>query len=190
MGLAYYRLDPDVLESVRELIAEHEADPLGPRARGYWMDSPDEYDYEEVRRIGQVLDQTGKQHAHEQLELSEVQAHALSMLEMELPADDEPLAPTLFTTSVTPLMLELRMELAHSRLGTNPERIAAKLTSNERDKRFAGYMRKQMRHLREALPLVWHFYERAAEAGDAILVVDLRARDLEIPDAVELGHVN
>lgn len=189
MGLAYYRLDPEVFDTLRELIAAHEADPLGPRARGYWMDSPDDYEYEEVRRIGQTLDQTGKQYAHEQLELSEVQAHALSMLELELPTDDEPLAPTLFTTSVTPLMLQMRMELAKRRLGTNPERIAAQLTTNERDKRFAGYMRKQMRHLREALPLVWRFYERALTAHEAILVVDLRARDLEIPDAVELGHV-
>ena len=190
MGLAYYRLDSDVFEPLHDLIAEHEADPLGPRARGYWMDAPDAYEYEEVRRIAQTLDQTGKQHASETLELSEVQAHALSMLELELPADDEPLQPTLFTTSVTPAMLRERMTLAKRQLGTNPERVAAQLTTNERDKRFAGYMRKQMRHLREALPLVWRFYERALEAGEAILVVDLRARDLEIPDAVELGNVN
>jgi hypothetical protein len=45
---------------------------------------------------------------------------------------------------------------------------------------------RKLRHLREALPLVWRFHERAVQAGDAILVVDLRARDLEIPDEVEL----
>src|SRR5262249_34970660 len=46
-----------------------------------------------------------------------------------------------------------------------------------------------LRHLREALPLVWHFHERAVDSGDAILVVDLRARDLEIPEEIELAGV-
>ena len=44
-----------------------------------------------------------------------------------------------------------------------------------------------LRHLREALPKVWNFYDKAVEEGNAVLVIDLRARDLEIPDAVELA---
>jgi hypothetical protein len=190
MGLVYYRLKPEVLETVAAQIATHEADPLGPRARGYWMDAPDAYDYEAVRSLAVQLDALGQQHGSERLELSEVQAHALAMLELDLPGDEADLPPTLFTTSVTPTLLALRMQIARQKLGKTPERIAAQLTTNERDKRFAGYMRKQMRHLRETIPLVWRFYERAEADGEAILVVDLRARDLEIPDAVELGHLS
>jgi hypothetical protein len=59
----------------------------------------------------------------------------------------------------------------------------------ESDPRFTDYLDKQLRHLREALPLVWRFHERAAEAGDAVLVIDLRARDLEIPEQFELAGI-
>jgi hypothetical protein len=81
------------------------------------------------------------------------------------------------------------MQKAKRRLGADPDRVAAMLVSEESDARFSLYVDKQMRHLREALPLVWHFYERAIAAKDAILVVDLRARDLDIPEAVELDAV-
>jgi hypothetical protein len=188
MGMVYYRLTVEAMRPLTDLIAQHEADVLGPRARGYWVDEPDEYDHAEVRGVAQALDRAGRDAATERLELSEVQAHALSMLEFELPQDEAAFAPTLFSTSAMPAQVQLRMELARRRLGKTPERVAAQFVSDERDKRFAGYLKKQMRHLREALPLVWRFYERAAEAGEAILVVDLRARDLEIPDKVESAH--
>lgn len=189
MGLAYYRLAPDVMEELLPLIADHEADLLGPRARGYWIDQPDEYDYGHVREVARKLDQVGKAQAAESLELTEVQAHGLSMLELELPADEGVFAPSLFSTSVLPELLHERMDIARQRLGLNPDRVAAQVRSNERDKRFAGYIGKQLRHLREALPLVWRFYERAEAAGEAVLVVDLRARDVETPDEVELMHL-
>jgi hypothetical protein len=189
MGLAYYRLDIQAMTTLLPLIADHENDLLGPRARGYWIDQPDDYDYEGVQQIARQLDKAGKRCAHESLELSEVQAHGLSMLEIELEADDNAFAPTLFSTSVMPDVLHERLQFARRQLGTNPERVAAEIRSNERDKRFSGYISKQLRHLREALPLVWRFYERAEAAGEAVLVVDLRARDVEIPDAVELMHM-
>lgn len=188
MGLAYCRITADVFDNFRELVAAHEADPLGPRARGYWMDEVDDYDHAHARGVATALDRTGHEHALEYLELSEVQAHALAMLEFELPADDSPFAPTLFSTSASPAQVRLRLELARRRLGKTPERVAAQFVTDERDQRFAGYMKKQMRHLREALPMVWRFYERAAEAGHAVLVIDLRARDLELPDEVESAH--
>jgi hypothetical protein len=189
MGLAYYRIKPSVLEEVRLLVAAHEAEPVGPRARGYWFDWPNEYDYAGVRATARQLDEIGKANVIEQLELSEVQAHALSLLEVELPRDSADFPPSLFAMSVDPAALGRYMQIAKRRLGPNPERAAEKFTHQEHDPRFSAYLDKQIRHLREALPSVWHFHERAAEAGDAILVVDLRARDLEIPEQVELMGV-
>jgi hypothetical protein len=188
VGLAYYRIKSSVLEELRPLIAAHEAEPVGPRARGYWFDWPVDYDYEGVRSTAQRLDLAGKENAIESMELSEVQAHALSMLDVELPRDDAEFPPALFAASVEPDALRNYMKIARRSLGSNPERAAAQFAHHERDPRFSAYMDKQIRHLREALPLVWHFHERAVEAGDAVLVVDLRARDLEIPEAIELEN--
>jgi hypothetical protein len=139
-----------------------------------------------VRDVARQLDMAGKTHAVATLELSEVQAHALGMLDVELPADGAPFRPTLFTSSAMPDVISRRMKLARRRLGTDPEQIAQAIADSEAEERFALYMTKQYRHLREALPLVWRFYEDAAQAGGAVLVVDLRARDLETPDEVEL----
>lgn len=186
MGLAYYRVNPNVLEELRPLITAHEAEPVGPRARGYWFDRPDDYDYEGVRDTACRLDAAGQANALERLELSEVQAHALALLDIELPHDEGAFAPSLFTTSVDPAMLRRHLRIAQRKLGSSPELAFDQIELHDSDPRFSAYMEKQVRHLGEALPLVWHFYERAAEASNAILVVDLRARDLEIPDAVEL----
>lgn len=186
MGLAYYRVTSNVLEDLRPLIAAHEAELVGPRARGYWFDRPDDYDYEGVRSTAQQLDKAGRRHAVERLELSEVQAHSLALLDIELPRDESELPPALFMTSVDPDTLQRHLKIARRRLGDDAEKAASRFVQRERDPRFAGYLEKQVRHLREALPSVWRFHEEAAEAGDAILVVDLRARDLEIPEEVEL----
>ncbi len=188
VGLAYYRVNPALLEQLRPLIAEHESDLVGPRARGYWFDYPEEYDYERVRLVARQLDQSGQANAGERLELSEVQAHSLSMLDIEMPLDEGNFPPALFLTSLDPATLKQHLEILRRRLGSDPERAAKRFAQTSRDPRFAGYLEKQLRHLREALPLVWDFYKRAAEAEEAILVVDLRARDLETPDPVELLH--
>jgi hypothetical protein len=186
VGLAYYRVASEVLEELRPLIAAHEAELVGPRSRGYWVERPDTYDYQGVQATARQLDQAGKAKAVEQLELSEVQAHSLSQLNVELPNDGSEFPPALFLTSVGPEGLRRQLRIARRRFGNDPDAVAARLVQRENDPRFAAYLDKQVRLLREALPLVWHFYERAAEAGDALLVVDLRARDLEIPDEVEL----
>ncbi len=186
MGLAYYRIAPNVLEDLRPLIVAHEAEIVGPRARGYWFDRPDEYDYVGVRDVARQLDEAGQHNATEHLELSEVQAHSLSLLDVELPGDGGDFPPPLFMTSTDPELLKRSLKAARRRLGSSPETVASRLGQGERDPRFADYLDKQIRHLREALPLVWHFHERAAEANQAILVVDLRARDLEIPEEIEL----
>jgi hypothetical protein len=186
VGLAYYRVASNILESLRPLIIVHEAELVGPRARGYWFDRPDDYDYAGVRATAQQLDSAGARHAVERLELSEVQAHSLSLLDIELPRDEGELPPALFMTSVDSNMLQRHLKAARRRLGEDPDKAANRFVQRERDPRFAGYLEKQVRHLREALPLVWRFHERAAEAGDAVLVVDLRARDLEIPEEIEL----
>jgi hypothetical protein len=186
VGLAYYRIRPEHLESLRSVVIEHEMELVGPRSRGYWFDRPEDYDYEGVRRVAQELDEAGKRFGVETLELSEVQAHALTLLEMELPQDDNAIfAPSLFLFSSTPAMVRRQLSIARRKLGESPETV--RLAVRERDPRFAGYLGKQVRHLREALPLVWHFYERADEAGDAVLVVDLRARDLDVPESFELA---
>ncbi len=186
MGLAYYRVVPDVLEELRPLIAAHEAELVGPRARGYWTERPDVYDYQGVQSTARQLDQGGKAKAIEQLELSEVQAHSLSQLNIELPNDGNEFPPALFLASGGPEGLRRQLRVARRRLGSDPDLVARRLVQEETDPRFAAYLDKQIRLLREALPLVWHFYERAANAENGILVVDLRARDLEIPDEVEL----
>jgi hypothetical protein len=187
VGLAYFRVPATVLEELRPLITAHEADLVGPRARGYWFDRPDEYDYLGVRSTAKQLDDTGNAHAVERLELSEVQAHSLSLLDIELPADGGELAPSLFLTSASPEVLRRYLKIARRRLGLDPDTAANRFIQRERDPRFSGYLDKQLRHLREALPLVWRFHERAVEAGEAILVVDLRARDLEVPEEFELA---
>lgn len=186
MGLAYYRIAPTVLDTLRPEIAAHEAELVGPRARGYWFDRPDEYDYVGVRSTAQYLDDMGKANATARLELSEVQAHSLSLLDIELPGDGGEMLPALFMTSGDADTLRRYFKIARRRLGNDPQQIANRMRPSERDPRFADYLDKQVRHLREALPLVWDFHEQAIEAGDAILVVDLRARDLEIPEEFEL----
>ncbi len=186
MGLAYYRVLPAILDNVEPLVRAHETELVGPRARGYWFDRPDTYDYAGVRDTARRLDETGRTHAIESLELSEVQAHGLSLLDVELPADGSELPPALFMTSGDADLLRRYLKIARRQLGETPEKAASRFVQHERDPRFSDYLNKQLRHLREALPLVWHFHERAVEANNAIIVVDLRARDLEIPEEVEL----
>ena len=186
MGLAYYRIPQTVLDTLQPMVSAHEAEIVGPRARGYWFDRPDEYDYAGVRAVARRLDEAGQQNATDRLELSEVQAHSLAMLDVELPGDGGDFPPPLFMTSADPVLLRRYLKIARRRLGSSPEAAASRLAQGERDPRFADYLDKQIRHLREALPLVWRFHERAADANEAILVVDLRARDLEIPEEIEL----
>jgi len=186
VGLKYYRVSTDVLEALQPLITAHESELVGPRARGYWFDRPDEYDYEGVRSVAQELDEAGRDKAIEQLVLSEGQAHGLSLLDVDLPSDGNELSPALFMTSANPTTLRKHLRIAKKQLDDTPEEAIKRFVQHELDPRFSAYLDKQIRHLREALPLVWHFHERAAEAGDAVLVVDLRARDLEIPEEIEL----
>ncbi|MEP7285269.1 MAG: hypothetical protein ABI947_05820 [Chloroflexota bacterium] len=186
MGLIYYRVKPTVLADLRPLIEAHESELVGPRARGYWFDRPDEYDYLGVRDTARALDEAGRANALEQLELSEVQAHSLSLLDITLPSDGLEFPPALFMSSVDPVALRRQLRVAHKRLGDDPETAAGRFVQTERDPRFSAYLDKQMRHLRETLPAVWRLHEHTAETGDALLVVDLRARDLEIPEEVEL----
>jgi hypothetical protein len=187
MGLAYFRIAPDQLEALNPLIMRHEGELVGPRARGYWFDRPEEYDYVGVQHVAQQLFEAGSAHAHDYLELSENEAHSLSMLELELPSDGLELSPALFMSSVMPAALQRQLKIARRKLGASPEGAIKRISVPDRDPRYTGYLQKQVRHLSDALPKVWHFYEAAAEAGDAVLVVDLRARDLEIPEAVELA---
>ena len=189
MGLLYFRVTAEVVEQNAALIELHEAEPVGPRARGYWTSYPTDYDYVAVKATATALAAIGTQAAHETLVLTENQANALPLLELDLPDDHKAYAASLFTTSLSPERVVKFMQKAKRRLGADPDRVAAMLVSEESDARFSLYVDKQMRHLREALPLVWHFYERAIAAKDAILVVDLRARDLDIPEAVELDAV-
>lgn len=189
MGLLYFRVTAEVFEQSAALIDQHEAEPVGPRARGYWTAYPTDYDYAAVKATATTLAAIGAPVAHETLLLTENQANALPLLELDLPDDDKVYAASLFTTSLSPARVVKFMQKAKRRLGTDPDQVAGLLVGEAMDERFSLYFDKQLRHLREALPLVWRFYERAIAAGDAILVVDLRARDLDIPEAVELDAV-
>ncbi|MCS6871264.1 MAG: hypothetical protein RML95_10820 [Anaerolineae bacterium] len=185
MGLAYYRIDGQTFSELVPLIKAHESDMLGPRARGYWFDLPERYDYATVRATAAELDRAGRAAAAESLVLPEVQAHALGLLEITLPGDDVPFPPPLFLCSQAPEGVQLHLKAARRALGADAERAVRHFATNVRDPRLLGYLNKQLRHLREALPRVWHFYERAAEANAAVLVVDLRARDVFEPEAIE-----
>ena len=190
MGLAYFHLLPEDFQALADLIAQHEADVLGPRARGYWFDQANEYDYESVQMVARTLYAAGERAAIDpvdRLELSENEAHSLSMLELELPADDQPIGPSLFLHSADLIRVRLQLKIARRKLGSTPQSALTRISTPQRDPRFAGYLQKQVRHLKDALPRVWHFYEAAAEADQAVLLVDLRARDLEIPEAFELS---
>lgn len=190
MGLAYFHLQPDAFQQLTALIAQHEADAVGPRARGYWFDQPEGYDYVGVQHIARQLYAAGEQGAPDsvdRLELSENEAHSLSMLELELPEDDQPISPSLFLHSADHAKIRQQLKIARRKLGSTPEIALTRISTSQRDPRFSGYLQKQVRHLKEALPKVWHFYEAAAEADQAILLIDLRARDLEIPEAFELS---
>ena len=187
MGLAYFRIPTETFDSLSNEIAQHEADLTGPRSRGYWFDQPDSYDYEGARSMARSLYAAGENYGLEQLELTENEAHSLSLLELELPADSQPLPPSLFLTSADPHTIKSHLKFAHRKLGATPAVALARIEAPDRDPRFAGYLRKQVRHLQDALPKVWQFYARAADAGQAVLVVDLRARDLDILEPVELS---
>jgi len=190
MGLAYFHLQNDDFQALAALIVQHEADAVGPRARGYWFDQTDSYDYEGGQSVARLLYAAGERAAinpADRLELSENEAHSLSMLELELPADDQPISPSLFLHSADPIRVRQQLKIARRKLGSSPESALNRIGAPQRDPRFAGYMQKQIRHLKDALPKVWHFYEAAAVADLAVLVVDLRARDLEIPEAFELS---
>lgn len=188
MGLEYYRIAPDELNVLLPLIMQHEFELVGPRSRGYWFDRPDDYDYAGVQAVAQQLHDAGEAHGFERLELSENEAHSLSLLEMELPGDGLEFAPALFMTSVPPEKIKQHLKIARRKLGPTPDIAISRIGTGEKgDPRFAGYLQKQVRHLHDALPKVWAFYEAAAAANQAVLAIDLRARDLEIPEAFELA---
>lgn len=189
MGLAYYRLAQAEFDEVLPLIRAHEAEILGPRARGYWFDYPDSFNYEGVQNVASQLDQHGRDHAVEALELSELEAHALSLLEVELPRDGLPFPPSLFLASLPPEGVVQHLKLARKTLGADAERASGRFAVNVRDPRMLGYLNKQLKFMQQGLPKVWKFFERAAADQHAVLVVDLRARDVFIPEAIELEGI-
>ncbi|HRE47115.1 MAG TPA: hypothetical protein PLD47_05270 [Aggregatilineales bacterium] len=191
MGILYYAVVPEVLQEHHTLITAHEGEVVGPRARGYWSDYPEAFDYEAVQAVAQGLAEIGAKYGTDRLELSEVAAHSLSLLEITVPADDQPFPPQLFLTSLPPAAVRLHLTFLAAALGDDPDAAVRHIRASSRDPRYAAFLRKQVRRLRETLPTVWRFHERACAAGQGVLVIDLRARDLVIPDALErLGWGN
>jgi len=188
MGLAYFQMPPEALAALKPLIAQHESDILGPRARGYFFDRPDEYDYVSVQQVARSLYDLGVAGAQASLELSENEAHSLSMLDFELPGDDLEFPPAPFMASAAPEQVRRYLRFIQRKLGPTPEGAAARVEATSNDPRYTGYLKHQVRNLRVALPKVWRFFEAAERAGAGVLVVDLRARDVEIPEAVELAY--
>lgn len=189
MGLAYYRVDRRTYADLQTLIAAHEADMLGPRARGYWFETPSDYPYQDVQNTARTLDSTARSVASEALELSENEAAGLSLMGIALPDSeqgDSEFNPSLFFTSLDPDAVQTYMQIVAEQLGTNPDKIARNVRPERSDSRSRAYYQAQIAHLRSALPKVWRFHERASSASEAVVVVDLRARDVFIPDAVEL----
>jgi hypothetical protein len=108
-------------------------------------------------------------------------------LDVALPADQLEFPPALFLSSADAAQLNRYFKIVSRKLGTDPEQIAIETDQGSTDPRFSGYLEKQVRHLKAVLPTVWRFHKQAAEAGDAVLVIDLRARDIEIPEEIELA---
>jgi len=186
MGMTYFSIPNADFEVLADQIATHEADQLGPRARGGWFDSDSQFDYAQSRQTAADLYQAGVHQGNpDRLTLSENEAQSLSMLDIELPGDDQPFPPTLFSASAAPDAVRLHLKIARRKLGTTPAIALARIEAPERDPRLAGYLRKRLHHLNDALPKVWSFYQKAAEADQSVLVVDLRARDLDELEAVE-----
>jgi len=189
MGLAYYRVDRQTYEAARDQIAVHEADILGPRARGYWFDTPEDYPYQEVQNATRQLDALMHNAASEALELSENEASGLSLLSIQLPDTEDSaneFSRSLFLASVDADSVQSYMLIMKEQLGDDPDQVARKMRPERTDARTRAYYQAQIVHLRSALPKVWRFHERAAAAGEAVIVVDLRARDVFIPDTLEL----
>jgi hypothetical protein len=188
MGIIYHQIPLPKLHLLRTLIKNHEANLLGPRARGYWIDYPDMFDYEQTQEVAQTLDQTARESSTTQLELSELQAHALTLLELEMPHDGAELPPQLFLVSGGKEIITGHLEIVRGLFAGNPANVAKMLRATTRDRRFQAYFDKMMNLLRETLPQVWQFWESAEKAGMAIVVIDLRARDVFIPSPEELAE--
>jgi hypothetical protein len=187
MGLAYFRVSPAHYEALQGLILQHEADILGPRGRGLWYERPDDYDYHAVQYIARRLFSESRELAEATLELSENEAHSLSMLEIELPPDSLELPPSLFIASGSPDQVKRSLKIARRRLGATSAQAITKLEVSGTDPRYVGYLRRTLRHLQGALPKVWDFFEQAERHQQAVILVDLRARDVEILDPVEMA---
>ena len=185
MGMTYFLLPNTVFDTLADSIAIHESDQLGPRARGGWFDSDDVFDYAQSRSTATDLYEAGVRDGNAQLTLSENEAQSLSMLDIELPADGQPFPPTLFSASAGSDAVRQHLKTARRKLGSTPDVALARIEAPERDPRLAGYLHKRLHHLNEALPKVWGFYQKAADAGQSVLVVDLRARDLAELDEIE-----
>lgn len=187
MGIAFFRVSPEVHTRLLPLITAHESDLLGPRARGYWADRPDVYDYAGVQATARSLYDQARSAAAGDLELSENEAHSLSMLDLELPGDGLEFPPALFMSSAGRDAVQRMLKLAKRNFGATAAIAAGNLAVESTDPRYRAYLEKQVRHLRDALPKVWGFYAAALENGQAVVAVDLRARDVEIPEAIELA---
>jgi hypothetical protein len=193
MGLLYYQVDADKLTALVPLIRRHEAEIVGPRARGggMWFDRPEDFDYDGVRATAQELAAAARDGAHGQLELSEVAAHSLAFLDqldISVPSDRRPLPPAPFLCSVGPRTAAAHMQAVRQRLGAEPVEALRGLLLDVQDRRVAGYFQKQLRTLQRNFGDIWQFYGQAVEAGHGVVVVDLRARDLWTPDPVELAE--
>jgi len=142
MGMAFFRVAPEHYARLRPLIEKHESEPVGPRARGFWMDRPDDYEYVRVQSDAQQLYQEARTHALAELELSENEAHSLSLLEMELPGDGLEYPPSLFMSSATPEMIKRFLRVAQRKLGLSPEVAASRIDAESNDPRYAAYLQK------------------------------------------------
>jgi hypothetical protein len=188
MSLVYYRIPNEVLLKNRRLAAAHEADPLGPRARHYYSEGEADYDYEGAQRTAQQLDAQGLANQTARLELIEPESQAMALLDIEIAQERRSVyQPAMFLCSADSAQVRLHVAAARKRLSPDIDAAVEAIALEEGDHRTSGYLAKQLRHLRTALGKVWRFYEAAESAGEAVLLVDLRARDVFIPDLVELA---
>jgi hypothetical protein len=188
MGIAYFRVEPEHYTALEPLITAHEADMLGPRARGYWTERPDHYDYAGVQAAARALYDKASLVAQGRLELSENEAHSLSLLDLELPGDGLEFPPALFMSSASSDSVQKLLKRAIRSFGPTPAIAIQNIEVQSSDPRYRGYLEKQVRHLRIALPKVWAFFAEAGTYHQAVISVDLRARDVEIPESVEMAY--
>lgn len=182
MGVELYHIPVESYRALRPTVRKHDNEIVGPRSRGYWFERPNHYDYAGVQVVAQRLHDAGEAYGLKRLEITEPEAQGLALLEIEFADDGASFPPALLLTSGEPAALTKHLDIMREEIGSTPAEWHAHLVVADSDPRFIGYFKKHLNHIRDVLPRLWAFYQEAITEGHAIVVIDLRALKIEIPE--------